>query len=69
MRETFIELIHRLDTTVDQAVNHDTLTGEINSPKSMYRDQTAMINSPHIVQFVKVLQATTRKKQLIVPDR
>jgi hypothetical protein len=30
--ETFIELVHRLDTAVDQAVNHDTLTDEINSP-------------------------------------
>lgn len=31
-RETFMELIQRLDTAVDQAVNHDTLTDEINSP-------------------------------------
>jgi hypothetical protein len=30
--ETFMELIARLDTAVDQAVNHDTLTDEINSP-------------------------------------
>jgi hypothetical protein len=30
--ETFLELIHRLDTAVDQAVNHDTLTDEINNP-------------------------------------
>ena len=32
VHETFIELIHRLDIAVDQAVNHDTLTDEINSP-------------------------------------
>jgi len=31
-RETLMELIHRLDTAVDQAVNHDMLTDEINSP-------------------------------------
>jgi len=30
-RESFMELVHRLDTAVDQAVNHDTLTDEINS--------------------------------------
>jgi hypothetical protein len=31
-RETVMELIKRLDTAVDQAVNHDTLIDEINSP-------------------------------------
>jgi hypothetical protein len=30
--ETLIELIQRLDAAVDQAVNHDNLTDEINSP-------------------------------------
>lgn len=30
--ETFMELVHRLDTAVDLAINHDTLTDEINSP-------------------------------------
>jgi hypothetical protein len=30
--ETFMELLRRLDTTVDQAVNHNILTDEINRP-------------------------------------
>ncbi len=28
--ETFMELLRRLDTAVDQAVNHNILTDEIN---------------------------------------
>jgi len=31
-RETSMKVIHRLDTTVDQVVNHDTLVDEINRP-------------------------------------